>query len=339
MSKFRDFIKNEIKAEFDSQAADLKKGLGIAPAAGGAGGPPKPPAPPKMPKPSKGGNKQPPKPVMNKPAGAPKPPKAGGMMKEEPGAHQGEEEKYHIYHSGHKLTQDHETVSLGEVHKHYGGVKSLESQGFKLVSAKKAPPAAPGEQHAQMAGPKAHQPADRHAPAPKPSFKKNEEIFAEVMGEHRPKFLGDIKDLAKNSPLIAKAALSYETLSKAGTQHMIAGEHIPNNPAPAPKPKKVAGNKDEGSGGQVKKDEMLMKQPQQAAGGAGQPPKHPLQPQAAPRKPNLNELKARLHSKKQGIVKDEDLGADEAKRKKKDDQDKYADDKYDEWKDRESERY
>lgn len=298
MSDFRDLIKKEIMA---SDPFDLKKGLGIAPAAGGAGGPPKPPAPPKVPKSSTGGGKPSTKPVVNKPAGAPKPPKSGGMMKEEPGAHQGQEEKYHIYHSGQKLTQDHETVSLGEVHKHYGGIKNLESQGFSLVSTKKPSPSS-DKQHAQMNGPakkRSPQPADRHAPK---GFKKNEEIYSEVMNEHRPKFLGDIRELAKNSPMIAMAALSYEALSKAGTQHVTAGEHIPNNPAPPPKSKKVGSDKDV-KAVQVKKDEMLMKQPQQTAGKSSN---HPLQPKSDISKPNLNELKSRLHSKKQGITKEED---------------------------------
>jgi len=234
MADKRDLIKKEIAEEFTPKFKTLKKGLGIAPAGGSGGKPPKNPMAPAAPKaPAAPSGK---KPAVKRPGStmapkapaapkAPKAPAAPGMQKDgmSPNPQSGQyndSKRYHIYHKGQKLTENHETVSISDVNKKHGGVKKLESQGFRLVEHK--------------------------------SFKKNEEVAADVMAGYKPLFLGSVKELAKKSPHLALAALPYEAISKAGTQHVIAGEHIPTDTPPPPKPKKVKGKKDEGSGGQIK---------------------------------------------------------------------------------------
>lgn len=161
--------------------------------------------------------------------------------------------------------------------------------------------------------------------APKPDLPKSEmtksEIYAEVMGEYKPRF-NDIKEIAKSNPDWALASVSMEDLEKkwgdgqttkedfsthegegkkypkaklslpgkkpgksnfaqthgqvseklanlnrimeakraervekADTRHVIAGEHIPNDPGKPPKSKKMT-KEDKGSGGQISKEEM-----------------------------------------------------------------------------------
>jgi len=231
MTKIKDLIKNELCETFKPRFQSLNKGLGVAPAGGGDGmGPPKAKMPPMMPKQKKPASQTPPTaaPKAPKAPTAPKAPGAsmpkvagkqvgGGFNKEEKGTSQA---KFHIHQDGHKITDESETLS--EIHKKHG--KDIESKGFVLVEDK---------------------------------VKKSEIIKSEVMGGYRPVFLGNIKDLAKTSPLLAIASVPYASLSKAGTQHIIAGVHVPNEVAPPPKSKKVKGNKDQGSGGQITHKEEI----------------------------------------------------------------------------------
>jgi len=90
----------------------------------------------------------------------------------------------------------------------------------------------------------------------KKSIEKSEEIYNEVMAGYKPMFLGEVKDLAKSNPILAISALPYNSLSKAGTQHIIAGEHVPNEVAPPPKSKKLK-DKDKGSGGEITEKEEI----------------------------------------------------------------------------------
>ena len=235
MKSITDLIKKDLEEEFVprfqslSKAAESSSSTPKAPAAlktpktgvsnVSSVNPPKAPAAPKAPTAS-----------GEKVAGAPKVPTGSGMKKndlDEQAKPKKESGKYHILHQGQQITSNSNPVSLDHVEYHYGGVKNLESKGFKLI------------------------------PAHQVNHKKSETLFDELMGAYKPMFLGDMKELAKSNPAMALAALPYSELSKADTKHVIVGEHVPTTRGEAPTPKTIKGKKDEGSGGEVaKKDEV-----------------------------------------------------------------------------------
>lgn len=185
MSKYKDLIKKDLDEDFTPLFQDLKKGTGIAPTAPAPTGGGKPPAPPKAPKAPSAPSKPPstPKaPTMHKPVGT-------GFKKDvmDP------ESRYHIHKDGARITQDHETVTLKDVHKKYGGVKSLESKGFRLVPQKKE--VKKSEYFTSQLA--------------KSELQKHEEMVKDIMGGHKPMFLGNMKDLAKSNPLVVAGALPY----------------------------------------------------------------------------------------------------------------------------------
>lgn len=154
MSEFKDLIKSDLEGDFTPRFQDLSKKMPTgftdtikppkAPmtAPSGAGGGGKPPKAPVAPMAPSDPDKKP------KITGKPKP--TPTTMKKQGMNEGGNEDRFHIYHQGQKLTQDHETVTASDVNKKYGGVKNLEAKGFLLVPHKTAPKAQP--QKAVMAG-------------------------------------------------------------------------------------------------------------------------------------------------------------------------------------------
>jgi hypothetical protein len=279
MSEFKDLIKADLEEDFVPQFQDLSKKMPtgftnmpkapkapmVAPSgAGGGGKPPKAPVAPASPTSPDKKLKQP-----GKPRPTPTTMKKQGMNENE--------ERYHIYHKGTRVTEDHETVTANDVNKKYGGVKNLESRGFLLIPHKPSPSQ---PKKAVLSGPaNAKKPFLGKGEPSKPGSKaksirqimkrpkrkvvrKEEQdvIKSEVLGQFKPIF-NDINEIAKKSPVIALNCLSVDDLVKANTNNVISGEHIPTDAEPAPKPKKVKGNKDEGSGGDVKKEEKDTKIP------------------------------------------------------------------------------
>jgi hypothetical protein len=154
------------------------------------------------------------------------------------------EQRYHIYEGKNRITQDHETVTLKDVAAKHGSTQGLESKGFRLVAHNPKP------QKAKMAG---------------GMFGKSE--IQELMASYTPKF-HDLKELFKSSPKLALSSLSAEkekaVLAKAEESgKVMTGAHISDyeKKPEVPKPKKIKGKNDEGSGDLISKDELLMKKP------------------------------------------------------------------------------
>lgn len=264
MSDLKKTIMQDLQEEYVPRFQGLSKaGTAMAPA--GGGGMPKPKAP-------KGvmGNQPPKAPAMPT---APKAPMAAGAPKPTPTlktkiakqdmatnsameAPVGDvgmqkdvkpesEQRYHIYEGKHRITDDNQTVTHKDIMDKHGSIQNFESKGFRLITH------TPKAKKAKMAG---------------GVFGKSE-LYEEIMGHYTPKF-HDLKELLKSSPKLALSTLSAEKekaiLAKAEESgKVMTGAHISDyekKPEP-PKPKRIKGNKDAGSGGQITKDELLMKQP------------------------------------------------------------------------------
>jgi hypothetical protein len=264
MSDLKKTIMQDLQEEYVPRFQGLSKaGTAMAPA--GGGGMPKPKAP-------KGvmGNQPPKAPAM--PA-APKAPMAAGAPKPTPTlktkiakqdmatnstmqapvgdvgmqkeAKPESEQKYHIYEGKNRITDDNQTVTHKDIMGKHGSIQNFESKGFRMV---------------------AHNPKPKKPKIAGGAFGKSE-IYEELMASYAPKF-HSLRELFKSSPKLALSTLSAEKekaiLAKAEESgKVMTGAHISDyeKKPEGPKPKKIKGKKDEGSGGHVKKDELLMKQP------------------------------------------------------------------------------